>query len=251
MGTNNIFQYIDDKTVAAFIKKNDEIFNKKLTRHFNYSRVACLADFQKITPRFDIGQLPKVAVVSGSPGDPELKILSYENLDILDYDACSDSYNLDRDWSTADNFMTKGGAHRCYDFVLCNQVFEHIYSPFQGLKNVSFITRPGGYIWISIPTINCIHGEPYFYSAGYHPRFLHRLGKEAGLECVHIGAWGNKKYLTAAVLGRWLTHDQLRPGFHSKFDFAYPYHALKDGRVNDLSGNFITDCWALFKKTNI
>lgn len=109
MGTNKTFEYIDDKTVAAFIKKNDEFFNKKLTRHFNYSRVACLADFQKITARFDISQLSKVAVVSGSASDPELKILSYQNLDILDYHACSDSYNLDRDWSIADNFMTEGG----------------------------------------------------------------------------------------------------------------------------------------------
>ena len=123
--------------------------------------------------------------------------------------------------------MTEVGHRRQYDFVLCSQVFEHIYSPFQGLQNLSLITRPGGYIWISIPTINRIHGEPYFYSAGYHPRFLDRLGKEAGLQCVHIGAWGNEKYQTAAVLGRWLTHNQLRLGFHRKFNFAYPYHALK------------------------
>jgi 2-polyprenyl-3-methyl-5-hydroxy-6-metoxy-1,4-benzoquinol methylase len=130
---------------------------------------------------------------------------------------------------------------------MCNQVLEHITFPLQGIKNLSYITAPGGYIWVSIPTINCIHGEPWFYSSGYHPRMLKSLGRTVGLEILHIGAWGSRKYLVAAVLGRWLTEKQLKRGFRGMWDLAFPWLALQDGRRSQVH-KYITDCWVLFRK---
>jgi 2-polyprenyl-3-methyl-5-hydroxy-6-metoxy-1,4-benzoquinol methylase len=163
---------------------------------------------------------------------------------LLNYDNLNNQYNLDDEWSSSDKYKNI----KKFDFILCSQVLEHIYSPSQALKNLKYITKTNGYIWVSIPTINCIHGEPYFYSSGYHPRYLTRLAKQVGLECLHIGAWGNKKYLASAVLGKWLNHDQLKPSLNKIQEF-FKIDALKDGRLNDLTGNYITDTWALLKNS--
>ena len=185
-----------------------------------------------------------MAIVSGGLQEPELKLINYKHIDILNYESSSGKYDLDSVWENETSFLIK----EKYDFVMCNQVLEHIASPFQGMKNLSHITLPGGYLWVSIPTINCIHGEPWFYSSGYHPRMLQKLGEQAGLEIVHLGAWGNKKYLVQAVLGNWLTEKQLKWGFRNMHDLAFPYLAVQDGRKNQIEKNIITDTWALFKK---
>src|SRR5262249_28665059 len=105
-------------------------------------------------------------------------------------------------------------------------------------------TRPGGYIYISIPTINRIHGEPHFYSSGYHPRFLERLALKNGLDIENIGYWGSLKYLLNAVTGFWLTHNQLAAG-PAIGDMIHGMEHV-DGRANE--DRYITDCWALFRK---
>jgi len=239
-----MFEYCADILVKKFIDENNSRFNNKLTQYFNFSRVVCLADFEHQLKRHSLKHFSDVGVISPSdPLDPELHIISYDHLDLLNYDNSNNQYNLDDEWSGSDKYKTI----KKFDFILCSQVLEHIYSPSQALKNLKYITKTNGYIWVSIPTINCIHGEPYFYSSGYHPRYLARLAKHVGLECLHIGAWGNKKYLASAVLGKWLNHDQLKPSLNKIQEF-FKIDALKDGRLNDLTGNYITDTWALLKK---
>jgi len=237
------FSYVENNIISQFINKYDHKYSKKLTSYFNFSRVACLADFKAVLNTENLSHFSKVAVVSGSKSDPELDLLNFDQLDILDYEPLTDRYNLENVWSEADS--VKEGE---YDFTLCNQVLEHIYTPTQGLRNLYYVTRPGGYVWVSVPTINCIHGEPYFYSSGYHPRYLARLGADCGFQVVHVGAWGSRKYISAAVLGRWLTHNQLKLGFHTKQDFLSPLYAFKDGRLNDITGKNISDTWALFRR---
>jgi len=243
---NNLkIYYPEDKNILNFIENFNTIFDKKLTNKFSYSRVVLLADFKRLITQKTLHKFLKVALISGSLEEPELKLISYKDLDILDFDVVSNFYNLDDDWEISQFYRDKKSQ---YDLVICNQVFEHIFSPSQGIKNIHYITKPNAYVWISVPTINCIHGEPHFYSAGYHPRYLNRLCEEADFEVLHVGAWGNRKYLAYAVQGCWLTHNQLKIGFRSKLDLAYPYFAIKDGRKNDTTGNFITDTWALLRK---
>ena len=243
----------DDKNVFNFIKKFDDKYNKKLSNHINFSRVVSLSDFHRVINHIKLHHFLKVAVVSGSTHEPELELINYEHLDILQFESSSNSFNLDDDWETINNFNKTNiniYEKNKYDFVLCNQVLEHIFSPKQGMKNIYHIMKKGGYAWVSVPTINRIHGEPYFYSAGYHPRYLDRLCKEQGFEVIHIGAWGSRKYLAYAVQGKWSTNNALKKGFRSKYDIAHPYLALKDGRKNDVNGRFITDTWALIRKIN-
>jgi SAM-dependent methyltransferase len=130
-----------------------------------------------------------------------------------------------------------------FSMTLCNQVLEHVFNPHVAFKNLIHHTRPDGYIYITIPTINCIHGEPHFYSSGFHPRFLERLAVENGLEVVNIGYWGSFKYMVNAVTGIWLPASQLLRGASQ----GLPNMQDIDGRIKQ--SEIITDCWGLFKKT--
>ena len=240
---SNVY-FVPDEKVRNFIEGYDSIFKGKLRSYYNFSRVACLADFTDTVQREGV-VTTKIAVVSGSSSDPEMSVLTYEALDTFQFDPIGNCFDLDTNWTVSKELFNFEGR---YDLVLCSQVFEHIFSPVRGLQNLTKLVKPGGYIWVSVPTINCIHGDPYFYSAGYHPRFLSRLAREVGVQCIHVGGFGSEKYLAAAVLRRWLTHDQLKPGFRRGWDFAFPYLALKDGRKNDNTGKFISDSWALYRR---
>jgi SAM-dependent methyltransferase len=244
--------YPDKKSVLFFIKNFNKIFNQKLTKNFAFPRVVSLSEFNRLINYLGLCKFPKVAVISGSVDEPELNLINYDQSFFLQFDAFSNSYNLDEDWELNNKskiILSQSLAKKEeYDLVLCNQVLEHIFSPTLALKNIYYLLKKGGHAWISVPTINCIHGDPYFYSAGYHPRYINRICKQTGFEVLHIGAWGNRKYLAYAVQGHWLVHDELKVGFRSKLDLAHPYFAIQDGRKNDTRGSFITDTWALIKK---
>lgn len=102
----------------------------------------------------------------------------------------SQECNLDRDWGKrpSENFS----------FTMCNQFLEHVFIPHQAFKNLMHHTNSGGYIYITIPAVNCIHAEPHFYSSGFHPRSLDRIAKENELEVLDIGWCSSYKYLTNA-----------------------------------------------------
>tara|TARA_Y100000768_G_C23973445_1_gene681766 strand:- start:245 stop:1003 length:759 start_codon:yes stop_codon:yes gene_type:complete len=243
--------YPKDEHVVEFIKNNDPNYNGKLSSYFSFSRVVSLTDLNRLIDKMNLNFFSNVAVLSGSTDEPELKLINYQKLDILDFNEDLGLFDLDKDWETDNKTdVNKSNIYKeCeYDIVFCNQVFEHIFSPIQAIKNINYITKKNGYVWISVPTINCIHGDPYFYSSGYHPRYLYRLCKENGFDIMHIGAFGSRKYLAHAVQGHWCHHNELKIGLRSKRDLAYPYFALQDGRINNTSGKFIVDTWALLKK---
>jgi SAM-dependent methyltransferase len=241
------YKLIKNKDVLKFINLFNIKFDKKLTNNYNYARVVSLSSLRLLLKKINLNFFNKVAVMSGDHHEPELKLINYNNVDLLNYDDNSNLFDLDKDWKYSKNSIKKYNFNS-YDFILCNHVLEHIFSPMQGLKNIYDLLKKGGYAWISCPTINCIHGEPFFYSSGYHPRYLNRLAKNNNFKVIYVGYWGNKKYLIHAVNGRWLLYNELLPGFRSRYDFLYPQLSLIDGTKNDLSGKFICDTWALLKK---
>ena len=71
-----------------------------------------------------------VAVISGSTDEPELKLINYQKLDILDFNEDLGLFDLDKDWETDNKTdVNKSNTYKeCeYDIVFCNQVFEHIF----------------------------------------------------------------------------------------------------------------------------
>jgi hypothetical protein len=220
--------------IIHFISIYDSNYGGKLSNVINYSRVVSLAHFAALVSHAGIQEQVHTGIISGSENDPELAFLNSKKLTILNFES-DNSYDLDKSWI---NEPSKN-----FSITFSNQVLEHVFNPHVAFKNIIHHTAKGGYIWVSIPTINCIHGEPYFYSSGFHPRFLERLGIENNLEILHIGAWGSYKYMIGALSGDWFSASGLLPS--ATKNYLHPELVKVDGTIRD---NNITDCWALFRK---
>src|SRR5262245_9418081 len=182
---------LDD--VDKFVAEWDSRFGGKLSGYFDYTRVVSLCDFQsKVVPL--VTPSSKIAVVSGGPDEQELVLLprscSVEHFCYPD----NKRFDLGRDWDAS---------YGQFDLVLCNQVLEHVPDPLRAMRNLHAITSPGGRAFVSVPVINCVHGLPYFYSAGYYPTWLKFAFETAGFSVEHISYWGSKKHLLNAVVGKW------------------------------------------------
>jgi SAM-dependent methyltransferase len=223
--------------VSQFIADNDRQFDGKLTNYFNYSRVVSLAHFDVLMRAMGLSAQRHVGVVSGSLNEPELKFLQADQVSILNFED-DNAYDLDKSW-----LLTPG---KDFSLTVCNQTLEHVFNPHVAFKNLVHHTAVGGYIYVSIPTVNCIHGEPYFYSSGFHPRFLERLAVECDVEPINIGSWGSYKYMINCVSGKWLPEKALRRGSLTRKSVRLPELIFQDGRVNQ--PKYITDCWGLFRR---
>jgi hypothetical protein len=237
--SQNVNHNLKENEIAEFIIKNDAFFQGKLSSYHNYSRVVALAHFDSLTKTLGIKKQTHVGIIAGSEKEFELNFLDAKKVTVLNRGE-EINYDLNLDWS--------GYTSHNFSMTMCNQVLEHVFNPHLAFKNLCQQTAPSGYIYVSIPTLNCIHGEPDFYSSGFHPRFLEHLANENKLQILNIGYWGSYKYLINAVSGRWLPEKHLKKGLFSLKDLRYPVQVLfKDGRIKS-KNNYITDCWALFKK---
>ena len=98
-----------------------------------------------------------------------------------------------------------------FDFFIFNQTIEHLYQPFEAMKQVYEIVKPGGYVFTSVPTINIPHNTPIHFN-GFTPMGLAMLFHTAGFEIIEIGHWGNYEYIKQAWAGShcWPGYDQLQ-----------------------------------------
>jgi hypothetical protein len=232
-----VYQSLSHSEVLLFVKDNTELYKERLQKKISYNRVVSLAYFDFYLNKYNLKNQDHVGVVSGYIGEPELGLIKAKKVSIINFDQ-DKKYDLDKDWK-----LIKSSE---YSMTICNQVLEHISNPRLAIKNLIHMTSVGGYIYISVPTINGIHGEPYFYSSGYHPRFLEKIAIEFGLKIMEIGSWGSKKYMINAVSNCWLTNKQLKPMAINYFNIKYPIYFFVDGRKND--SRIITDTWGLFQK---
>lgn len=221
--------------VGAFIAAMDDTFDGHLSSVLNYSRVVSLAHFARSVDRLGLAAQAHVGIVSGTLREWELAFLKPQRVTVLAFD--SDPAN-DLDISWCDR------PPQNFSLTICNQVLEHVFNPHVAFRNLVHHTAPGGHLYVTIPTINCIHGEPHFYSSGFHPRFLERLAQESEVELVEVGSWGSYKYMINAVTGYWLSERQLLPG--ATEGVRFPDLVATDGRIRE--DRFMTDCWALFRK---
>lgn len=222
-------------SILRFIEEFDATFDGHLSGVLNYARVVSLAHFARIVKVKDIADQPSVGVISGYLREWELTFLKPGKVTTVNFEH-DPINNLDASWLDRPSLG--------FSMTICNQVLEHVFNPHVAFKNLVHHTAPGGYLYVSIPAANCIHGEPNFFSSGFHPRFLERLAHDNQLEILEIDHWGSYKYMVNAVSGYWLSESQLRPNSTQGVQFA---ELLKmDGRTNE--DRYMTDCWGLFRK---
>ncbi|MCL4503970.1 MAG: methyltransferase [Deltaproteobacteria bacterium] len=113
-----------------------------------------------------------VADVGGKklPVKDRVKSWKANRYDILDLP----EYDLNQRWEVAE----------VYDIVFCLEVFEYIYDPFQAIKNLYKILKPGGTLFVSFHFIYPHHG-PW------------------GMDYLRYTRWGVEKLLTEAGFQSW------------------------------------------------
>ena len=131
----------------------------------------------------------RVAVVSGGT-EPELVLLpGSSRVDFLNFEQDPYKWDLTKDW-TGDSYSDYRSS---YDFVFCEQVLEHVSDPALAFRNLVALLSPGGLLHVSVPGVNGVHGDPFFFYSGFHQRLLRSWAEELGLEILDIGDWGSPK----------------------------------------------------------
>jgi SAM-dependent methyltransferase len=90
-----------------------------------------------------------------------------------------------------------------YDFIMLNQMLEHLYDPIVALEGIYEHMKPGGMFFANVPVNNIPHDTPYHYYTGFTAVGLGIIATIAGFDVIKIGQWGNKKYFKQMFDNRW------------------------------------------------
>ena len=194
-----------------FYSKIKEIDNPRLYEmlsDLDPARIISLIKFYDLFSKienFSFNDHINIAVISGTLSEPELIFFNNASVDCLCFNEKINPgeyqfWDLNLDWSE----IQYSNFHKKYDLVLCEQVFEHIPNPENALRNMKFLLKDKAIIHISVPSINGIHTDPYYFTAGYHKRMLSYLSKKVGgFEIIECESWGSKKAVSMYALIDW------------------------------------------------
>lgn len=182
------------KHLLSWLKSLPAALRERLINYSDPARVFSLFFFDKSIKRLGqerLASTQRIAVVSGGLEEPELAFLGADasKVDLLRFEESPDLWDLCKDWS-GEEYLRFVGA---YDIVLCEQVLEHVPDPSLAFTNLCKLLKPQGILHVSVPGINGVHGEPYYYFAGFHPRLLASWAQREGLSLVDCSSWGCPK----------------------------------------------------------
>jgi len=180
--------------------------------HYDFPRSCCILDFIEWIEKHNI-KIDHLGYTCDT--DPELEFINPSKKTLLSYP----QYDL----------HTLPFSNE-FDFFLFNQTIEHLYNPFEAIKQIYETVKPGGYVFTSVPTLNIPHSTPIHFN-GFNPMGLAMLFKTANFEIVEIGQWGNFEYISKL----WQTHNW--PGY------------INLNKVTNEERN-VCQCWILAKKLN-
>ena len=221
---------IDDPRLYKMLGKHDPARIISLVRFYDlFSKIETLSFKDHIN----------IAVISGNLSEPELIFFCNASVECLCFDEHIKSreyqfWDLSLDWSE----IQYSAFHNKYDLILCEQVFEHIPDPQTAINNLKFLLKDKGLLHISVPCINGIHTEPYYFTSGYHKRMLSYLSNKCGgYEIIECESWGSKKAVSMYSLIDWTPlvasgdlMDNLyisSKNFNLKNFIKYFYHKIK------------------------
>ena len=190
------------------IREIDNSLLNKMLSNSDPARIISLIRFYDLfskIEKFSFNDHINIAVISGGLSEPELIFFENASIDCLCFDENIKQgeyqfWDLNWDWSESQY----SDFHKKYDLVLCEQVFEHIPNPENALKNMKLLLKDKGFIHISVPSMNGIHTDPYYFTAGYHKRMLSYLSNRVGgFETIECESWGSKKAVSMYALIDW------------------------------------------------
>ena len=209
------------KLPSSYFKKYETLPNcPVMSYNYNWGnhdfpRTWCILDFIEWTKKHNI-QVDHLGYTCNN--DPELEFIHPSRKTFMPYPQY-DLHTISRHFNNE------------FDFFLFNQTIEHLYNPFEAIKQIYQIVKPNGYVFTSVPVINIPHMTPFHFN-GYNPMGLAMLFKSANFEIVEIGQWGNYDYITKL----WKMQD-------------WPdYNMLHTNNVVNNEEDNVCQCWILAKK---
>jgi SAM-dependent methyltransferase len=77
------------------------------------------------------------------------------------------------------------------DAILCTEVFEHLPSPIDAIREFSRLLKPNGKLILSAPFASLVHFAPYHFYSGFSRYFYEKHLPENGFEIEKMEANGN------------------------------------------------------------
>lgn len=128
---------------------------------------------------------------------------SYRSVAYPDYDVCEQPLEME-----------------AFDFIVAEQVMEHLLRPHQAVRNVHAMLRPGGWFVVTTPFLLKLHPMPHD-STRWSEEGMRYMLAECGFkqERIKTGAWGNR----ACVRSNFSQWTGWIPWLHSlKNEFEFP-----------------------------
>jgi hypothetical protein len=182
----------------------------------DFPRVISLLEFERFILENKLS-FKKTLCLNGMD-DPEYEYVECGEKIIVNYKDDMINHDLHRL-----NINEKG-----FDFVMLNQVIEHLYNPIECLCGLYNYMKKDGVIYANVPVLNGPHDVPYYYYTGMQPVGLGVIMKLAGFEIMSIGQWGNLEYINILFNRPWWAD----------------YRMMKNPGVNDLTRPVTTWCFA-------
>jgi len=123
--------------------------------------------------------------------------LDYVSQDLGGYDGVGDEKGLQvGNWDNSKLDITSDITNipepdASFDAILCTEVFEHLPSPIEAIREFSRLLRPGGQLILSAPFASLTHFAPYHFYTGYNIYFYQKWLKEFGFEIAELIPNGN------------------------------------------------------------
>jgi hypothetical protein len=147
---------------------------KKIHKRPQYIRHVMDRSFDEFISNLPIHSMSAVEI-SGDLGK-KYKFGSYKQLNYPEFDIVKDTSAIK------------------YDFIILNQVLEHVSDPYAALENLYDMGSEDAIYYISVPFLVKIHSVPYDFWR-FTPDGLNLLLKKTGFSHIDIHYWGNKSVL--------------------------------------------------------
>ena len=204
--------------------------------NIEFPRVFQISEFKRLVKEYNI---QPVSVLNYNGPDPELEYLEYKKIDYINYEPILENNDLH-------NFRSE----KQYDFIIFMETIEHLSNPFVAIENIYNSAKRGGVVFTSVPTVNKIHDYPFNFTTGYTPVGLGALFISAGFEIMHIGQWGNRKYIELTFNYGWPTWKDMKNKSCLKSNIKKfiksPFHFFQNGFLNEF--DYPVKTWIMAKK---
>jgi len=118
--------------------------------------------------------------------------LDYVSQDFAQYDGLGDSVGLQRGiWDNSkldivSDITNIPETDESFDIIMCIEVFEHLPSPIDAIKEFSRLLKKDGILIITAPFASLTHFAPYHFYSGFNKYFYEKHLVDYGFEIKEI-----------------------------------------------------------------